>query len=280
MSESHHPPERSPTGRYRIEREIGEGGATVYLAFASCHDVPGAMPSETRQSFWSELKRRRVVRVGVTYAVASVGVGGAADIFLPGLGAPPWALQTVLALLVLGLPVAVALSWPYDITPQGIVRDSSASAREPAGPLSMEQAPVDVSGSDDRNSIVVLPFDNMSPDPGDAYFSDGLTEEIITQLSYLRSLRVISRSSAMVLKETQKDVRTIGRELDVGYVLEGSVRKAGKDLRITAQLIDASADEYLWTQSYDRELRDVFDIQSEIALSVASGGPELGNPDW
>lgn len=109
----------------------------------------------------------------------------------------------------------------------------------------------------------------MSPDPNDAYFSDGLTAEIITQLSYLRSLRVISRSSAMALKDTKKMVRTIGRELNVQYVMEGSVRKAGDNLRITAQLIDARTDEHLWAETYARKLEDAFEIQSEIALSVA-----------
>jgi TolB-like protein/Flp pilus assembly protein TadD len=118
-------------------------------------------------------------------------------------------------------------------------------------------------------SIVVLPFDNMSPDPGDAYFADGLTEEIITNLSHIHSLRVISRSSAMVLKGTQKDVRTIGLELDVEYVLEGSVRKAGNDLRITAQLIDAETDAHVWAEKYDGVFGDVFAIQEEVASSIA-----------
>jgi len=109
----------------------------------------------------------------------------------------------------------------------------------------------------------------MSPDPGDAYFADGLTEEIITNLSHIGSLRVISRSSAMVLKGTQKDVRTIGRELDVEYVLEGSVRKAGDDLRITAQLIDAENDAHVWAEKYDGVLDDVFAVQETVSHSIA-----------
>jgi TolB-like protein len=121
----------------------------------------------------------------------------------------------------------------------------------------------------DRKSIVVLPFDNMSADPGDAYFSDGLTEEIITNLAHISSLRVISRSSAMVLKGTQKDVRTIGRELDVRFVLEGSVRKAGDDLRITAQLIDAESDAHVWAEKYDGVLEDVFGMQEKVARGIA-----------
>jgi TolB-like protein len=201
------------------------------------------------RSFWNELRRRHVVRVGI-----------AAEIFLPGLGAPAWVLRTVLGLLVLGLPLAAVMSWAYDITPEGIERAGAHERGSLKGGIATEE---------ERKSIVVLPFDNMSPDPNDAYFSDGLTEEIITQLSYLRSLRVISRSSAMALKNTKKDVRTIGRELNVQYVMEGSVRKAGDSLRITAQLIDANSDEHLWAGTYSRELEDVFELQSEIALSVA-----------
>jgi adenylate cyclase len=119
-----------------------------------------------------------------------------------------------------------------------------------------------------RTSVVVLPFDNLSPDPGDAYFSDGLTEEIITNLAYLRSLRVISRSTAMVLKDTQKDVRTIGRDLDVEYVLEGSVRKAGDSLRITAQLIDARSDEHVWAERHEGTIGDIFEVQERIAKRI------------
>jgi TolB-like protein len=119
-----------------------------------------------------------------------------------------------------------------------------------------------------KKSVVVLPFDNMSPDPGDAYFADGLTEEIINNLSHIRSLRVISRSSAMVLKGTQKDLRTLGKELDIQYVLEGSVRKSGDDLRITAQLIDALADEHLWAEKYDGVLEDVFRVQETVSRSI------------
>ena len=209
-------------------------------------------------SFWEKLKRRHVVKVGIAYVVVGTAVGAAAETFLPGLGAPDWMLASVLALLVLGLPVALVMAWAYELTPEGIVRDDSVQ----------DVAPALVDVAEERKSVVVLPFDNMSPDPHDAYFSDGLTEEIITHLSHLASLRVISRSSAMVLKNSQKDIRTIGRELNVQYVMEGSVRKAGDDLRITAQLIDAETDAHLWAETYDRELKDVFAIQSEIALKV------------
>lgn len=119
-----------------------------------------------------------------------------------------------------------------------------------------------------RNSILVLPFDNISPDPADSYFSDGLTDELITNLSRVRSLRVISRNSAMVLKGSQKDTRTIAADLGVQYVLGGSVRKARNDLRISAQLIRAESDEHLWAESYDGVIDDVFSIQEEVARSI------------
>jgi serine/threonine-protein kinase len=126
----------------------------------------------------------------------------------------------------------------------------------------------EVEAEEEKKSIVVLPFDNRSPDPGDAYFSDGLTEEIITHLSHINSLRVISRNSAMVLKGSHKDTRTIAAELDVQYVLEGSVRKAGDKLRITAQLIDATSDAHVWAERYDGVLGDVFGMQEQVARSI------------
>ena len=221
------------------------------------------MSEGSDHSFWEKLKRRHVVRVGIAYLVVGTAVGGASADFLTNLGAPDWVLPTILGVLVLGLPVALILAWAYELTPEGIVRDA------PDDPEVEAVAPSAVSVTEGRKSIVVLPFDNMSPDPNDAYFSDGLTEEIITQLSYLRSLRVISRNSAMVLKNTEKDTRTIGKELNVGYVMEGSVRRSGKDLRITAQLIDAATDTHLWAETYARELEDVFEVQADIALSVA-----------
>jgi len=207
--------------------------------------------------FFAELKRRKVYRVATVYVVVGLGTIAAAEGILPPLGLEQ--LQSVVVVLVLlGLPIALSLAWAYELRPE-----------EPT--VTEEDAPpaIEPPEAERRKSIVVLPFDNMSPDPGDAYFSDGLTEEIIANLSYLRSLRVISRTSAMVLKDTQKDTRSIAAELGVQYVLEGSVRKAGNDLRITAQLIDASADEHLWAKSYDRELEDVFRVQTDVAESIA-----------
>jgi adenylate cyclase len=218
-------------------------------------------------SFWEKLKRRHVVKVGIAYVVVAAGVGGAADAFLPGLGAPEWMLPSVLGLLVLGLPVALVLAWAYELTPEGIVRDAPEEAAEE--PEAQTVAPAAVSVEEERKSIVVLPFDNMSPDPNDAYFSDGLTEEIINALANASGLRVIARTSAFAFKGSNQDVREIGKQLGVGTVLEGSVRKAGHRLRITAQLIDAATGHHLWSERYDRDLEDVFAIQDEIGRIIA-----------
>jgi TolB-like protein len=214
------------------------------------------------QRLLEELKRRRVFRVAVVYAAVAFVIWQVAEIAVPGLNLPNIVLTTVILLTILGFPVALALAWAFDITSEGVKRTESetTAAERPAVPS------VDVAA--ERKSIVVLPFDNMSPDPADAYLSDGLTEEIITGLSCCGPLRVISRNSARALKGTQKDTRTIARELDVQYVLEGSVRKAGNDLRITAQLIDGRTDEHLWSERYSGTLDDVFDMQERLACSI------------
>jgi len=214
------------------------------------------------QLLLAELRRRKVFRVAVVYAAIAFVVWQIAEIAVPGLNLPDWVLTLVILLTALGFPIAVALAWAFDITPAGVKRTESetAAAERPAVPT------VDVAA--ERKSIVVLPFDNMSPDPQDAYLSDGLTEEIITGLSCCGPLRVISRNSARALKGTQKDTRSIARELDVQYVLEGSVRKAGNDLRITAQLIDGRTDEHLWSERYSGTLDDVFDMQERLSCSI------------
>ncbi|MFC1575768.1 tetratricopeptide repeat protein [Gemmatimonadota bacterium] len=205
--------------------------------------------------FLSELKRRKVYHVAVAYLVVGLGVIEGADLVQPTFEFSQRVLDILVFLVVLGFPLALALAWVFEV-------------KRETPPNDVPTAPRPESAGDGRKSIVVLPFDNLSPDPGDVYFSDGLTEETIANLSHIRSLRVISRSSAMVYRGTQKDVRTIGAELDIQYVLEGSVRKAGDKLRITAQLIDAVSDEHLWAEKYDGVLGDVFDIQERVSRSI------------
>jgi TolB-like protein len=216
-------------------------------------------------SFLRELKRRRVYRAATVYVVVGAGIIGLGEAALP---SQVWGgIQIPIGVLLLaGLPIALVLAWAYELKPE------EARLPDPAGVESPASAADRMRDGEaewrNRKSIVVLPFDNVSPDPADAYLADGLTEEIITNLSFIRSLRVISRSSALVLKGTQKDVRTIGQELAVQYVLEGSVRKVGSDLRITAQLIDAASDSHLWAEKYDGVLEDVFGMQDEVSRSI------------
>lgn len=220
---------------------------------------------------WSELKRRRVVPVVTAYVVVGSGIGGVVDLFLPNLGAPDWAVPTVLALIVLGLPIAVVMAWAYDLQP-----DSGGATAIPAGAgtapervTSAERPLASPPASPDRKSIAVLPFANMSGDPDNEYFSDGVTEDILTLLAGVEDLHVISRTSVMVYKNTSMPIGEIANALGVGTVLEGSVRRAGDRVRVTAQLIDASTDAHLWADTYDRSLDDIFAVQSDVAEQIS-----------
>jgi len=208
--------------------------------------------------FLAELKRRRVYHVAVAYLVVGWGVSQGAE-FLFGdvlqLQAVVW--QLVLGLVVLGFPIALVLAWAYELKPEEKL-EWSADNKAQAGPSEHQS----------KKSIIILPFDNLSPDPADVYFSGGLTEEVTASLSEIRSLRVISRSSAVAYKEAFKDVGTIARDLNVQYLIEGSVRKAGDDLRITVQLIDARTDEHIWSEKYDGKLEDVFGMQEKVSRSI------------
>ncbi|MEJ2540477.1 MAG: hypothetical protein P8188_10975 [Gemmatimonadota bacterium] len=175
-------------------------------------------------------------------------------------GLPDGTPRAVAGLLAAGIPLVAVLAWRYDLRRDGAsLTKADTDAPAPQGPGTGARGPP---------SIVVLPFDNISPDPTDAYLAEGLTEEITASLCALHDLRVTSRTSATVLKQAGKDTRAIGAELDVGYVLEGSVRKVGEALRITAQLIRAATDEHLWSERYDGTLADVFGMQEEVASSI------------
>ncbi|MBT8058997.1 MAG: hypothetical protein KJO33_05340 [Gammaproteobacteria bacterium] len=262
-------------------------------------------------SFFSELKRRNVVRMGMLYVVASWFVLQIADVFFDPLGVPGWAFRMVLALLALGLPFVLVFAWIFELTPEGLKRekdiDRSQSVVRQTGqrmnvviivllvlaigglvadrlipeqagtvaPDSMavsatpDSAPPDAVVADER-SIAVLPFVNMSGDPENEYFSDGLTEELLNTLVRMGGLKVTGRTSSFAFKGQNTDLREIGRMLHVANVLEGSVRKAGNRVRITAQLVKTSDGYHLWSETFDRELDDIFDIQAEIAGQVTS----------
>lgn len=208
------------------------------------------------RDFVGELQRRRVFRVALGYLVGAWIVVEVADVTFPRLGLPDWTVTLVLALTILGFPLTVILAWVFQITPEGIRRDRPGSGAEGDG------------GSAQAASIAVLPFVDMSEAGENEFFSDGMTEEILNALVRVKKLHVASRTSSFAFKGSKQDVRDIAGKLNVATVLEGSVRKAGSRLRITAQLIDAHNGYHLWSETYDRELEDVFAIQDDIAHSI------------
>ena len=212
----------------------------------------------------------------VLYAIAGWIVIEVAATVLPGLNLPDWTSTLVIVLVALGFPIAVVMAWAFDIGPEGVTRtgpvDSPAPAETARAPVAEsqelpagEQKPVQ---EVDSRSIAVLPFVNMSGDVENEYFSDGIAEEILNLLVKLPQLQVASRTSSFVFKGKEVNIPTVAGELGVATVLEGSVRQAGGRVRITAQLIDAGTDTHLWSETYDREMKDVFAIQDDIAQSI------------
>jgi adenylate cyclase len=223
-------------------------------------------------AFWEEVKRRKVVRVAVVYSVVSwllveIVVTVEAPQNLPG-----WMDTFFIVLVVVGFPLALILSWAYDLTPTGIERTkhlerSGEISHESVATVSQEQeSPLIVL----PDSLAVLPFTNMSDDPEQEYFSDGLTEDIITDLSLVPGLFVIARNSTFTYKGKSVDVRRLGEELGVRYVLEGSVRKSANQVRVSAQLIETASGHHLWAKKYDRGLEDVFAVQDELTKEIVT----------
>jgi adenylate cyclase len=261
-----------------------------------------------KRSFWAELKRRKVVRVAVVYAATAFVVLQAADLLAKGLGLPDWAFPTVTVLLVLGFPVALVLGWALELTPDGVRITESTEAVEkdtappsllgrrtvlttgilvvlgvgigagwflrPTGPQADRGDSLVAAGlsavpsSWGEHSVAVFPFANLSDDPEQGYFADGLSEEIRNQLAQVRELRVLDRSSSFAGRGDELDARALGVRLGVSHVLDGSVRRAGDQLRVIAQLVRTEDGTQIWSQSYDRTMEDVFVIQDDVAASV------------
>jgi len=259
--------------------------------------------------FFDELKRRNVFKVGAAYAVMSWVLIQVADIVLPTFGAPEWVPQTMTFLVISGFPVAVILAWAYEVTPEGVKKTQNVPLEknitkltgqklnyyiiaalcialvviiidnyvlrgsDPAGGLVDVSQPVP--GFSNRAAIAVLPFVNLSGDPEQEYFSDGITEDIITGLQSFGRFPVIARTSTFSFKDQTPEVREIARILGAGYVLEGSVRKVDNQVRINAQLIDANG-RHIWAELYDRDLHDIFAVQDEIKQNIIGAiEPEL-----
>ncbi len=266
-------------------------------------------------SLFNELKRRNVFRVGIAYIIAAWLIAQVAELAADSFGAPAWVMKMIITMLLLGFPLAVFLAWAYELSPDGLRRESdlqpgqsntSATARNLDRAIILAlimalawfswdkfiadpqrdkadlesalrkavQEPADEAATAapaTDHSIAVLPFLNMSEDAGNEYFADGLSEELLNMLVKIPELRVAARTSSFSFKGKDIQISDIAQQLNVSHVLEGSVRKAGDRVRITAQLIKADDGFHLWSENFDRTLDDIFAVQDEIASKVVSG---------
>ena len=245
-------------------------------------------------NFFAELKRRNVYKVAVAYAIVAWLLIQAASILFPTFEAPAWVMKVFVTAVILGFPVALIFAWAFEITPEGIKRADEVSPDESmtrrrswkltaiivlvavvaAGLLIFQftrKANVNtkVNVAVDSKSVAVLPFENLSSDKENAFFAQGIQDEIITTLSKIGGLRVISRTSTANYKSAPENLPEIARELRVANVLEGSVQKSGDRVHINVQLIQADTDAHLWAQSYDRQLIDIFAVEAEVAKRIA-----------
>ena len=250
-------------------------------------------------NFFAELKRRNVYKVAVAYAVASWVLIQIATQVFPFFEIPNWAVRLVVLLLIAGFPVALVFSWAFEITPEGIKRESEiesdkstthhtgrkivaltiALAVIAAGLLAFQlfrtrstTPQADIAGQAGPildKSVAVLPFENLSSDKENSYFADGIQDEILTRLSKIAALKVISRTSTQKFKSAPENLREVGQQLGVANLLEGSVQKAGNAVHINVQLIKAATDAHLWAESYDRELQNIFGVEGEVAGKIA-----------
>ena len=234
--------------------------------------------------FFGEVRRRKVYRVAAAYIIAAGGIIQLASAAFPAWELTSWALRVLIVCLLMGFPVALMLAWAFDITAEGIqatpdVASSSGHTRRNmivlvACGLILSAAagffllPGVATHKIDR-SIAVLPFQNLSDAKENAYFADGIQDDLLTNLSKIGDLKVISRTSVMPYREMQSNAREIGKTLGVGTILEGSVRRVGNRVRVNVQLINVANDQHIWAEDYDRELTDVFAIQSDLAQKIA-----------
>lgn len=248
-------------------------------------------------SLLAELKRRNVVRVCLAYVVIGWVLAQIAEFAFENFGAPDWALKTFIVLLLLGLPLALIFAWAFELTPEGLKREHEVDRDRSIthktgrnldyiiiGVLTMavvwfavekfvftaEESTTATDKIDHDKSIAVLPFVNMSDDPANEYFSEGISEELLNLLAKIPELRVIGRTSSFQFKGKQEDLRLIGQKLGVANILEGSVRKSGNTVRVSAQLVATTDGTHLWSDTFDRDLEDIFATQDEIANSVVA----------
>jgi TolB-like protein/Tfp pilus assembly protein PilF len=244
------------------------------------------------RNFFAELKRRNVYKVAIAYAVVAWLLMQVASQIFPFFDIPSWGVRLVVLLLIIGFPIALILAWAFELTPEGIKRtedvDLSKSIRRKTGRkldfliiavlllviagLLFQRFHSKVSpavSSSPEKSIAVLPFENLSRDPDNAYFADGIQEEILTRLAKIADLKVISRTSTQRYQSKPGNLSEIAKELGVANILEGSVQKAGDTVRVSVNLIQAASDSHLWAETYDRKLTDIFGVESDIAKGIA-----------
>src|SRR5689334_7191945 len=233
--------------------------------------------------FFEEVKRRKVYRVAAAYIIAAGFIIQIGSAVFPAWELPNWSFRLVVVLLLIGFPIALILAWAFDITPQGIKATPSAPAtthrRRNLALLGATGVVISIAAGffllppavahKVDKSIAVLPFDNLSEEKENAYFADGIQDDILTNLSKIADLKVISRTSVMSYRGKTANVREIGKALGVSALLEGSVRREGNKVRVNVQLINATNDEHIWANNYDRDLTDVFAIQTDLAREVA-----------
>ncbi|PZR74625.1 MAG: hypothetical protein DLM73_07540 [Chthoniobacterales bacterium] len=252
-------------------------------------------------NFFSELKRRNVYKVAVAYAIVAWLLIQAASILFPTFEAPAWVMKAVVAVIALGFPIALIIAWAFEMTPEGMKRTEDVSPDEvipqwskrkfaalivsvaviAAGLLAFQflrskpasttpaAAIAPVLPAISEKSIAVLPFENLSSDKENAYFADGIQDEILTRLSKIAALKVISRTSTQKYKSAPENLREVGRQLGVANLLEGSVQKIANSVHINVQLIRVATDEHIWAESYNRKLDDVFVVEGEVAGAIA-----------
>lgn len=269
---------------------------------------------------FEELKRRNVIRVAVAYAIVAWLVAQIADLVLDNIAAPEWVMQVLFLLLAFGFVAAIIIAWAYELTPEGIKRESEVvrddsitnvtakkldyitlvavaalagligwqqlgSESSTAPPLSQTNGfastPLATTARLGAHSIAVLPFENRSSNEDDLFFTDGIHDDLLTQLAKIDDLKVISRTSVMTYRDTTKRIPQIAEELGVAKVLEGGVQRAGKRIRINAQLIDVATDEHLWAETFEEEMtiENLFDIQSQITRKIVSAVKGKMSPD-
>jgi len=249
-------------------------------------------------SFFGELKRRNVFKVAAAYVIVSWLILQVVGSIVPIIDAPEWISKTILVFLIAGFPIALVFAWAFELTPEGIKKESEVDRSESKtqqtsqkinfviiaalvfiiGGMAYERTGISTKLDDSKQtkpspiitqtSIAVLPFADMSPLKDQEYFSDGISEEILNVLAKIPDLQITSRSSSFSFKGTNTDIPTIAKKLGVTNILEGSVRKSGTKVRITAQLIDTRTDKHLWSETYDRDITDIFKVQDEISAAI------------